>query len=219
MATLKKYDFTGKEIGEESLDDGVLKKEINSQLVKDYIVALRKNARQWSANTKGRSEVSRAMQKAQQQKGLGRARHGFLGAPQFKGGGVVFGPKPKFDQHVKINRKEKRLVIQSLLSEKILNGNVSVLEEEKMQAPKTKVAFEFFKKLEIDSSKVLVVGNSDGDCLNFLKSLRNIPKKSYTFVSKINGYEIINAQNLVITSSAFEGIKEILSKKTGLKNG
>jgi large subunit ribosomal protein L4 len=105
MATLKKFDFTGKEVGEEGFDDEFLIKETNKQLVKDYIVALLKNARQWSANTKGRSEVNKVKQKPQQQKGTGRARQGFLGAPQFKGGGVVFGPKPKFNQHVKINRK------------------------------------------------------------------------------------------------------------------
>ena len=218
MATLKKYDFTGKETGEEIIDDAFLIKEANGQLVKDYIVALRKNARQWSANTKGRSEVSKAMQKAQQQKGLGRARHGFLGAPQFKGGGVVFGPKPKFDQHVKINKKEKRLAIRMLLSEKILNGKVCVLGEEKVEKPKTKLAFEFFKALQMDNSKVLIVGNAEADCFNFLKSIRNIPKKNHTFVSKINGYEIINAQNLVIMSTALDGLKEILAKNVGSIN-
>lgn len=215
MATLKKYDFMGKEIGEESLDDGLLLSETNEQLVKDYIVALCNNARQWSANTKTRSEVNDVKQKPQQQKGLGRARQGFLGAPQFKGGGRAHGPKPKFDQYSKVNRKARRLVIQSLLSEKIKENRVCILEAPKLEKPKTKSAFDFFKKLELDNRKVLVIGNSLSDFSTLVKSMRNIPKKYYTFVSKINGYEMTLCQDFIIMSSALDGIKEILSKKAG----
>ena len=215
MATLKKYDLVGKEVGEESFEDSLLRKEINEQMIKDYIVALCKNARQWSANTQTRSEVNKVKQKPQQQKGTGRARQGFLGAPHFKGGGVAFGPKPKFDQHVKINRKEKRQVIQSLLSEKIIENKVCVLEAPTLDKPKTKTAFEFFKKLEMENKKVLVVGTMEGDFANIAKSIKNIPKKFYTLVSKINGYELMHCQELVIMSSAIDGIKDILSKKAG----
>ena len=77
-------------------------------MIKDYIVALRANKRQWSANTKGRTEVNHSNKKPWRQKGTGNARQGTFAAPQFKGGGVVFGPKPKFDQHVRINRQERR---------------------------------------------------------------------------------------------------------------
>jgi large subunit ribosomal protein L4 len=215
VATLKKYDFMGKEIGKESLEESLLLSETNEQLVKDYIIALRNNARQWSANTKTRSEVNDVKQKPQQQKGLGRARQGFLGAPQFKGGGRVFGPRPKFDQHWKINKKSKRLVIQSLLSEKIKDNKVCVLEAPSLEKPKTKMAFEFFKKLELDSRKVLVIGNTLSDFSNLMRSLRNIPKKYYTFVTKINGYELANCQDFVIMSSALDGIKGLLSNKVG----
>src|SRR4029079_6416271 len=87
-------------------------------MVKDYIIALRANARQWSANTKGRSEVSHSTKKPHPQKGGGRARQGSLVAPQYKGGGRVFAPKPKFEQHVRINRKERQAAIRFLISEK-----------------------------------------------------------------------------------------------------
>jgi large subunit ribosomal protein L4 len=215
VATLKKYDFGGKEIGKESFDDGLLVKEINGQMIKDYIVALCKNARQWSANTKTRSEVNDVKQKPQQQKGLGRARQGFLGAPQFKGGGRVFGPRTKFDQHSKVNKKEKRLVLQSLLSEKILESKACVLEVPSLKEPKTKKAAEFFKKLDLDKKKVLIIGNDDSSLANVKRSVRNIPKKYYTLISKMNGFELTHFQDLVIMSSAVEEIKNLLSKKVG----
>ena len=97
MANLKKYDINGKEIGKVEIDDSLLSATANVQLVKDYIIAIRENARQWSANTKGRSDVNCTGKKPHPQKGTGRARQGSLAAPQYKGGGVVFGPKPKFD--------------------------------------------------------------------------------------------------------------------------
>ena len=93
--------------------------EANSQMIKDYIVALRANARQWSANTKTRSEVKHTTKKPHPQKGQGRARHGSLVGPQYRGGGRVFGPKPKFDQHVRVNQKERKAAIRFLLAEKL----------------------------------------------------------------------------------------------------
>src|SRR5271168_1072268 len=114
-------------------------------MVKDYIVALRANARQWSANTKGRSEVKHTTKKPHPQKGGGRARQGSLVAPQFRGGGIVFGPKPKFDQHVKINKKEKKAVIHAILSDKILNSSIIVLESTQLDAPRTKTLDNFLK--------------------------------------------------------------------------
>ena len=210
MATLKKYDFTGKEIGSESIDDKFLDKEASGQLIKDYIVALRANARQWSANTKTRSEVNRVKQKAQQQKGLGRARHGNLSAPQFKGGGVAFGPKPKFDQHVKVNKKEKKLVFQSLFAEKIKFDNICILDSSLVKEAKTKEGYSFLKTINKENKKVLFIGDNQGQFNILCKSIRNIPKKYYTYVSKVNGYELVHCDEIVIDSLAFESIMNLL---------
>src|SRR5256885_151263 len=114
---LKKFSLDAKETGTVEVADALATAQVNSQLVKDYIVALRANARQWSANTKGRSEVNHSTKKPHAQKGGGRSRQGSLAAPQYKGGGRVFGPKPKFDQHVKINQKERRSAIRALIGE------------------------------------------------------------------------------------------------------
>ena len=102
-----------------TLDDAFLDVQANSQMIKDYIVALRANARQWSANTLGRSEVVHSTKKPHRQKGTGSARQGSLVSPQYRGGGIVFGPKPKFDQHVRINKKKGAWRFVTFLQKKL----------------------------------------------------------------------------------------------------
>ena len=131
MATLKKYDLAGKEKGEVSIEDGLLEVKANAQMMKDYIVALRANRRQWSASTQTRAEVSHSKKKPFAQKGTGNARQGFLGSPQFRGGGRAHGPRPKFDQKVRINKKERRLAISSQLSDAIRSSHVHILDLKK----------------------------------------------------------------------------------------
>jgi len=115
MATLKKYNIDGEEVGKVEADKSLVDVQANTQMVKDYIIAIRANARQWSASTKGRSEVKHTTKKPHRQKGTGRARQGSLVTSQFRGGGVVFGPKPKFNQSVRVNKKEKKAAIKFLI--------------------------------------------------------------------------------------------------------
>lgn len=158
MANIKKYNLGGEEIGEVSVEDNLLQTGANPQMVKDYVVAYRANQRQWSANIKTRAEVCHSGQKPHPQKGTGRARQGFLGAPQYKGGGRVFTPRPKFDQHVKLNRKEKRAVIKALLAQKIEENRIHVLSVEGLEKPKTKSITAFLNKLELTGRRVLFLG-------------------------------------------------------------
>jgi large subunit ribosomal protein L4 len=158
VAVIKKYNLSGEEVGQVTLEDHLLEISANSQMIKDYLVAYRANQRQWSANTKSRAEVSHSGQKPHPQKGTGRARQGYLGSPQYKGGGRVFGPKPKFDQQVRVNRKEKRAVIKSLLAQKIQEQHFHILSAEGLTSPKTKVVVEFLKKLGLFQKRVLFVG-------------------------------------------------------------
>ena len=140
MTTLKKYDLKGKEVGHVKVAEKLATAEAHGQMIKDYIVALRANARQWSANTKGRSEVKHTTKKPHPQKGGGRARQGCLVAPQFRGGGTVFGPKPKFDQHVKTNKKERQAAIRFLLAEKFRDNKLHIVEDFSMKAPRPKMS-------------------------------------------------------------------------------
>ncbi len=210
MATLKKYDFSGKEIGEVKVNDKDLDVTVSGQMIKDYLVAIRKNARQWSANTKGRKEVNATGKKPHRQKGLGRARQGCLAAPQYKGGGVVFGPKPKFDQHVRINKKERNLAVKSLLSEKIKANNVILLSLNE-EVSKTKQVSEFYKKLSFSNTRVLVLAK-DKESNGFKRCTKNIQKTQFILSNNINGYNLALCQNIIIIESAFEDIKNILGK-------
>lgn len=214
MATLKKYDLIGNEVGSVHIDDALLEVHAHPQSIKDYIVAIRNNARQWSASTKTRAEINRTGKKPHPQKGGGRSRQGDLAAPQYKGGGIVFGPRPKFDIHVRINKKERRAAIRALIAEKIKTNCVHILKQEPMKEPKTKKVAAFFKKSEIGMKRALVVGelSSEGatDHRNFVKSLRNIQKKEYLPIPQMNGYELARCHDLVVLESALNEFLSIL---------
>jgi large subunit ribosomal protein L4 len=213
VVALKKYDLTGKEVGTAEIADAFLEKKLApDQLIKDYLVALMANQRQWSANTKSRKEVNKTGKKAQQQKGLGRARHGALSAPQFRKGGVVHGPKAKFDQQVKVNRKARRMVVRTLIAQKLQNDLAVVLKTADLKTPKTKKAVLFFEKLDWLETKVLVLGSLKAKSENLVKSLRNLPKKNFVYLPKVNGYELADCQKLVVLDSALEELTAILGK-------
>jgi large subunit ribosomal protein L4 len=218
VAKLKKYDLAGGTLGEVDVNDHLANAEANGQMIKDYIVALRANARQWSASTKTRAEVSHSTKKPHPQKGGGRARQGSLVAPQYKGGGRVFAPRPKFDQHVRINKKERQAAIRALIGEKIRENRVHVIESMDMEHPKTKVVAQFLKALNL-SKRVLFLNagtyvefeiedeilrtpvKSYGH-VNFALSTRNIPKMAFSLATNISGYDLLVARDIVLTESA-----------------
>lgn len=226
MSTLNKYSLKGEKLGEVEVSEKLANSEANSQSIKDYIVALRENKRQWSASTKGRSEVKHTTAKPRPQKGSGNARQGSLVAPQFRGGGVVFGPKPKFDQHVRINKKERKAAIRCLLAEKIKNGRAHILDSSAMEAPQTKVLSNFLNKCSF-GKRVLFLGDSEHveiktedvqskfnvKCTkhqNLQKSLRNIPKMEFSLAQNINGYEVMLANDIVMTAEALNELESWL---------
>jgi len=209
VVTLKKYDLSGKEIGSVQIDDALLQKEAHSQMVKDYLVAIRNNARQWSANTKGRKEINRTGRKPHPQKGQGRSRQGCLAAPQYKGGGIVFGPKPKFDQHVHVNKKERRAAICHLLAEKIKADQVHVLHAKQMDKPQTKAVARFLKSRSLLGNRVLFLGEKEANQELFLSS-RNIPKKEFSNLQTVNGYELALCRDIVILDSSVDQLLSML---------
>jgi large subunit ribosomal protein L4 len=214
VATLKKYDLKGKELGAVSIDDALLEVSAHSQSIKDYIVAIRNNARQWSANTRRRDDSHHTGRKPHPQKGQGRSRQGDLAAPHYKGGAVVWGPRPKFDVHTRINQKERRAAIRFLLAEKIKAGHVHVLGKAVMKAPKTKHMAEFLDGLKIGDRRVLMLGDSLAEKAagseNLFKSLRNIPKKEFLPFKQVNGYEVVRCQHIVVLESAVEELISLL---------
>lgn len=227
MATLKKYNLVGEEVGSVEVPEELLNVKAAPQMVKDYIIAIRENQRQWSASTKGRSEVNHSTKKPHRQKGTGSARQGSLAAPQYKGGGVVFGPKPKFDQHVHINQKEKRQAIMMLLSSKIKGDKLVVLEDAALtkgwKAPKTKKVVDFLENRQISGKRVLFVSDAknaaDEKSDSFKLSLRNIPKTSFALALNVNGYDLTAATVVVMTESAVEEFLTLYKKNLAPEKG
>ncbi|MFQ5729438.1 MAG: 50S ribosomal protein L4 [Waddliaceae bacterium] len=227
MTTLKKYNIEGKEVGKVEIDTSFTEIAANSQMIKEYIVALRANARQWSASTKGRSEVKHTTKKPHKQKGTGRARQGSLVSPQFRGGGIVFGPKPKFDQNIRINKKEKKAAIRFLIAEMIKGNHLVILEDTHLKAPKTKTLSNFLKTTGLNK-RVLFLGEGNYQQVgardkksrvsvkcdkhaNFSRSIRNLPKIHFSLAKNISGYDIMLAHDLVMTETALNEITEWLA--------
>lgn len=226
MTMMKKYSLKGEHVGHVEVDEGLkalAHAEANGQMIKDYIVALRANARQWSASTKGRSEVNHTTKKPHPQKGGGRARQGSLAAPQYKGGGRVFTPRPKFDQHVRINKKERRAAIRCLIGEKIREKRLHIIESTHLKAPHTKTIAHFLDACKL-GKRVLFLGEGNfaefetqggtkqvsvktTQHENFSKSLRNIPKVEFSLATNISGYDVVVAHDIVLTEAA---LKELI---------
>jgi len=224
VATLKKYNLQGTELGTVELCDTIASAEANGQMIKDYIVALRNNARQWSAHTQTRGEVNHSTKKPHPQKHTGKARQGRLSSPQYKGGGVVFGPRAKFDQHVSINRKEKQAAIRALIGEKAREQRIHILDSVALEKPHTKTVAQFLEKLAL-GKRVLFLTEGDcadsietvcsvGESLAFRLSVRNLPKTNHMLLKNVNGYELLLAQDLVVTEKALNELVEWLGKPT-----
>lgn len=226
MSTLTKYNLAGKKLGDVAAPEALLSAEANSQMIKDYIVALQENLRQWTAHTKGRSEVKHSTKKSRPQKGTGGARHGSLVAPQFRGGGVAFGPKTK-DIHTRINKKEKRAAIRFLLGEKMRSGNVVVVDSFSMQEPKTAALAKFLKALS-SSGRALFIGDQAEETIQVGEavqkvsvhsdkhealslSVRNLPKAEFSLAPNISGYDVLLANQIVVSEEALNQLVKWLA--------
>lgn len=212
MAIVKKYDLIGNELEEFVIDDALLTLQLNPQMIKDYLVALANNQRQWSASTQVRSEVNHTKAKPHRQKGTGKARQGFLGAPQYKGGAVVFGPRPKFNQHVRVNQKQRQAAVLQLFIKKIIDKQVAILRFQKMEAPHTQSIIKFLKNIA-SKKRVLFIGEEQENLENFKKSLANVPKVNFRPYSMINGYDLAIHGTLVVFEQAMDNIMQLLNKE------
>ena len=204
MANVSVYNMEGKEVGTIELNDAVFGVEVNEHLVHMAVVQQLANNRQGTQKAKTRSEVSGGGRKPWRQKGTGRARHGSIRSPQWVGGGVVFAPKPR-DYSFKLNKKVKRLALQSALSTKVAEGKIIVLDELNLAEVKTK---DMAKVLaNINCGKALIV--MDGTNTNVMLSARNIPDVKTASVSTINVYDLLKYNTLVVTKDAVAKIEEV----------
>lgn len=204
MASIKVYKQTGAEAGTMNLDDSVFAVEFNEALVHQVVVAQQNNARQGTKSTLTRTEVRGGGIKPWRQKGTGRARQGSIRSPQWTGGGVVFAPKPR-DFSQKVNKQMKRGALCSVLSDKIAENAMVVVDEIKLEAAKTKEMVAVMKALGVEKRALLVVTDADEAVV---RAANNIPNVTTINSTLINVYDVMANEKLVMTKSAVEKIEE-----------
>ena len=204
MANVSVYNMAGQEIDKIELSDAVFGVEVNEHLVHLAVVQQNADNRQGTQKAKTRSEVSGGGKKPYRQKGTGHARQGSTRAPQFTGGGVVFAPVPR-DYTLKMNKKEKRAALRSVLTNRVQENQLIVVDELKFDAPKTKDMVKVLGSLKADNA--LVVLNEKDQ--NAYLSGRNIEGVKMALTNTINVFDILNHKTLVLTKDAVKTIEEV----------
>ena len=202
MANVSVYNMEGKEVDKIELSDAVFGVEVNEHLVHMAVVAQLANKRQGTQKAKTRSEVSGGGRKPWRQKGTGHARQGSTRAPQWTGGGVVFAPTPR-DYTIRLNKKEKRLALKSVLTNCVNENKFIVLDELKFDEIKTKKMQAVLDALNV--SKALIVLNEND--ANVVKSARNIANVQTALTNTINVYDILKYNTVVVTKAAVATIE------------
>ena len=205
MAKVSVFDINGKEVDSIELNDAIFGVEINEHLVHAAVVAQLANKRQGTQKAKTRSEVSGGGRKPWKQKGTGHARQGSIRAPQWKGGGVVFAPKPRSYRY-SVPKKVRRLAMKSVLSSKVLEGELRILDALTIDAFSTKKAKEILKNLSLET-KTMIVLPEGNDMI--VKSFANLPKVETVVVDYMNVYDLMRFDNLVIVKDALSKIEEV----------
>lgn len=204
MPVLDVYNTEGSKVGTMDLNDAVFATEIKESAVHQVVVAQLANKRQGNQSTKTRSEVSGGGRKPWRQKGTGRARQGSTRSPQWVGGGVVFAPKPR-DYRVSIPKSMKRVAMKSVLSSKVAEKEMMILDQLSFETPKTKKAVEMLNALSV--KKALIVVSSSDEAI--YKSVRNIQNAAVVPVNNLNVYDILRFDNLIVTKDAVSKIEEV----------
>lgn len=205
MANLKVMDQNGKDSGEVTLNDKVFGIEPNESIVFEAIIRQRAGKRQGTSKVKNRSAVRGGGKKPWRQKGTGRARQGSIRAPQWRGGGTVFGPTPRSYAYT-MPRKQRRLAIKSVLSQKLIDNDLIVLDKLTMSAPKTKELVSMLNGLNADG-KVLIVSDDN----NVQLSARNLTKVKVVPVNGLNVEDAVNYGKLILDQDAVKKIEEVLA--------
>jgi large subunit ribosomal protein L4 len=207
MPKVTLFNQTGSQVGDIELNEAIFGIEPNNHVLFEAIIMQRASLRQGTHKVKNRSEVAGGGRKPWKQKGTGRARQGSIRSPQWRGGGVVFGPTPRSYAY-KLPKKVRRLAIKSALSAKALEENILVLESLSFEAPKTKEFVAVLKNLSVDT-KTLVV--TDGLDEKVALSARNIPGVTVVEAVGLNVLDVVSHNKLILTKSAVEKVEEVLA--------
>ena len=205
MPTVDVYNADGKVVSTMELNDSVFGVKVNKDVMHEVVVNYLANQRQGTQSTLTRTEVRGGGIKPWRQKGTGRARQGSIRAPQWVGGGVAIGPKPR-DYSYRLNKKVKRLALKSALSSKVEESEIIVLDALDCKEFKTKQVADMLAKLNVTEKALIVLPENDKKIVN---SARNIRGVDATFVGAINTYEVLNHTKCIILKDAVEKLEEV----------
>jgi len=203
--------MAGNEVGTFEVDESVLGGKVRRRLMHDAIVMYEANQRQGTAKTKERNEVNGSTKKPYRQKGTGNARAGSRKSPIWRGGGIVFGPRPR-DYHYQMPHKAKRAAFKSALLSKIIDKQAILLDQLKLDKPKTKQVAQLLRNLKIEQSCLLAIDQHDE---NIWKSARNIAHVVTKPAAEVNAYDLLRLRRLVMTRTAMEAIIQSLKAGNG----
>ena len=205
MATVSTFDMTGKQTGTMELADAVFGITPNATVLHSAVVNYLANQRQGTQSTLTRSEVSGGGKKPWRQKGTGRARQGSTRAPQWTHGGIALGPKPRLYK-VSINKKIKKIAMKSVLTSKVQDNELIVIDNIALDAYRTKTVVEMLKAIGVEKKALIVSAEKDE---YLVASAKNIPGVATSMASNINVYELLKYNTLVVTKAAVEKIEEV----------
>ena len=202
----KVFDMAGKQVGEIALSEAIFGIEPNEAVVHDVVKNHLANCRQGTQSALTRAEVSGGGRKPWRQKGTGRARQGSIRAPQWRGGGIVFGPTPR-SYDFKINKKVKNLALRSVLSQKVIDQELVALDAIAFETIKTKNVVNFLGNFENPRKTLIVVDKLEE---NLVLSARNVPGVKVIEASNVNVYDVMDCTKLMMTEKAIKAVEEVL---------
>ena len=205
MPKVDVYDMQGKKVSDVELNASVFGIEPNEAVVHSVLVNYLANQRQGTQSTKTRAEVSGGGRKPWRQKGTGRARQGSIRAPQWIKGGIALGPKPRSYTY-KVNKKEKQLAIRSLLSSKVLENELTVVEKLEMKEAKTKEMVKTLSNLKVEGKTLIIVADKNE---NVYLSSRNIEGVKAITLNMINVYDLLHYNKLVLPLDTVKKLEEV----------
>ncbi|AMB93830.1 50S ribosomal protein L4 [Aerococcus sanguinicola] len=207
MANVTVFKQDGSQAGEITLNDNVFAIEPNENAIYDVVIMQQASLRQGTHDVKSRGEVSGGGRKPWRQKGTGRARQGSIRSPQWVGGGRAFGPTPRSYQY-KLPRKVRRLALKSVLSQKVAEGNLIVVDALNFEQAKTKEFKAVLNNLNVDSKVLAVI---DADNQEAARAARNLAKVTVVDEKNVNVYDLVNNEKVIITQSALSDLEEVLA--------
>ena len=205
MPKVDVYDIKGKKVSDVELNENVFGIEPNENIVHEVLINYLANQRQGTQSTKTRSEVRGGGRKPWRQKGTGRARQGSIRAPQWIKGGIALGPKPRSYKYT-LNKKEKRLAIRSVLSSKVLEKELTVVDKLELKEIKTKSMVKAFADLKLTGKTLVVLPEKN---LNVQASTNNIKDAKTILVNEINVYDLLKYTNLVLPVDTVKKLEEV----------